>query len=104
MRVDFGPANLEPPERNNTSRTGQTGAATRQTEESSKTAASGDFAQFSFSPARVYSLASQALSAPETRQAKVSALAQAIASGNYRIDAAKIADAITAEYNGGQQG
>jgi negative regulator of flagellin synthesis FlgM len=104
MRVDFGPANLQPPERNNTSRTGQAGASTSQTEDSSNTTASGDLAQFSFNQARIHSLASHALASPEIRQAKVSALAQAIASGTYRLDPAKIADAITAEYNGAQQG
>lgn len=104
MRVDFGPTNLEPPERNNTSRTAQTGVAANQAENSSATVTSADRAHFSFDQARVHSLVSQAMSAPEIRQAKISALAQAIASGRYSVDAAKVADAITAEFNGTQLG
>lgn len=47
--------------------------------------------------ASVASLVGQALATPAVRQDKIDALRQSIASGNYTIDANKIADAITRE-------
>ncbi len=49
--------------------------------------------------ASVASLVGQALSTPVVRQDKIDALRQSISSGNYTIDAGKIADAITREGN-----
>lgn len=44
--------------------------------------------------ASVQSLANQALSSPETRQATVQNLRQTVQSGQYNIDTARVADAI----------
>ena len=59
-----------------------------------------DRTQFSFDQSRVRSLASQALATPEIREAKVSALGQAIASGGYSVEPGKVAEAMTAELAG----
>lgn len=58
--------------------------------------AGADRAQFSYDQTRIRSLTEQALSAPEIRQAKVSSLAQSIGSGQYSVDAGKVASAIAA--------
>jgi flagellar biosynthesis anti-sigma factor FlgM len=42
----------------------------------------------------IHALTSQALNSPEIRQDKVNALRQSVASGEYKIDASKIAGAI----------
>ena|SRR5271157_4241123 len=99
MRVDFATTNLEPAERSQTGRAGQTGPAANETSGSAGEAV--DHTNFSFGRVRIQSLASQALAAPEIRQAKVGALGQAIAAGEYAVDATKVADAMTAEYSGG---
>lgn len=100
MRVEFATTNLEPAEKHKTSRAGQTETTASQTNASDEAAmVAEDRAQLSFDQAHVQSLQAHALAAPEIRQAKVEALGQAIASGQYSVDAAKIAAAMTAEYD-----
>jgi len=101
MRVDFTNFGFEPPEKSKPGRSGQTGTAASATSAPSSSAAAGsdgaDQASFSFDQTRVQSLASQALAAPEVRQAKVEPLQQAVASGDYQVDPGKVAEAILAE-------
>ena len=61
---------------------------------------SQDHATFSSKAQSVPSLVNQALSSPEIRQDRVTALKNSIASGDYKVDANKIAGAIISE--GGQ--
>jgi len=56
--------------------------------------AAQDWTSFSDSNS-VRSLTSQALSSPEVRQGTVDALRQSVNSGQYKVDSAKIADAIS---------
>jgi len=104
MRVDLTTNGLGQPESRKTGRSGQSGAASSAGAGSSAGVSAGvtggDRAQFSFDQARVQALTAQALAAPEVRQAKVAALGQAISSGEYTVDAGKVADAMTAAYNG----
>jgi flagellar biosynthesis anti-sigma factor FlgM len=77
--------------------TGANGNASAATDNSSGV----DQTSFSFDQARVQSLATQALAAPEVRQEKVAPLQQAIANGDYQVDPGKVADAIAAEAGSG---
>ena len=61
---------------------------------------SQDRTTFSSKTQPVQSLVSQALSSPEVRHDRVNALKSSIASGDYKVDANKIAGAIISE--GGQ--
>jgi flagellar biosynthesis anti-sigma factor FlgM len=58
--------------------------------------ASGDTTTFSTDTASVQSLTRQALNSPAIRQDKVDALKQSVNSGEYKLDATKITDAIIA--------
>lgn len=104
MRVDLTTGGLQQPENSKPGRAGQSGTAANQSSASAGASAAAstavDRAQFSFDQARIQSLAAQALAAPEIRQAKVAALGQAIGNGEYSVDAAKVADAMTAELSG----
>lgn len=57
----------------------------------------GDRASLSSGSTAVASLVSAALSSPEVRQSKVDSLRQAINSGQYQVDPARIASAMSAE-------
>jgi flagellar biosynthesis anti-sigma factor FlgM len=103
MRVDFTNLGLEPPDKGKTGRSGRSGSASQPagvaTDNSAAPDSSGAAAQtqLSFSQARVHALESSVLAAPEVRQEKVMSLQQSIASGNYAVDPAMVADAIAAE-------
>ena len=57
--------------------------------------AAQDWTSFHSDSNSVLSLTSQALSSPEVRQGTVDALRQLVNSGQYQVDAGKIADAIS---------
>jgi flagellar biosynthesis anti-sigma factor FlgM len=102
MRIDLTTSGLQPSENAGSQKTGQRGAAASGTQDSAKTGATGDSAQFSssFDQTRIQALSAQALSAPEIREAKVSSLAQAVNTGGYTVDAAQVADSIISGYSG----
>lgn len=108
MRVDFTNLGVEPPDKGKTGhagRSGSTGDSTSVgTNNSATTDSSGvaDQTQLSFGQARVQSLEASVHAAPEVRQERVAALQQSIATGNYAIDPAKVADAMTAEFASAQ--
>ena len=54
-----------------------------------------DWTSFHSDSSSVLSLTSQALNSPEVRQATVDSLRQSVNSGQYQVDAAKIAAAIS---------
>jgi len=56
-----------------------------------------DTASLSFDRASVGSLVSQAMSSPEVRQDKIDALRQSIANGQFKIEPAKVAEAMLRE-------
>ncbi len=96
MRVDFTTFGLEPPEKSNTGRAGQTGNA-----ETGASSASGlDQTRFSFDQTRVQSLEAQVLAQPEIREAKVQSLQQAIGNGEYSVPPSQVADAMVSELSG----
>jgi flagellar biosynthesis anti-sigma factor FlgM len=57
--------------------------------------AAQDWTSFHSDSNSVRSLTSQALSSPEVRQGTVDALRESVNSGQYQVDASKIADAIS---------
>lgn len=87
MRVDLNAANAVP--ENNL----QSGAPVRPGSAESKPT-SDEGSQFSSGTAGVSTLASVALHAPDVRQAKVEALREQIASGNYAVSSQQIAASI----------
>ncbi len=99
MRVDLTTSGTGAADNASASRA-ERGAATNQTNDPNA-AAAVDRAQFSFDPARIRSLTAQTLSLPEIRQTKVSSLAQAIGSGAYKVDTAKVASALASAYGAG---
>lgn len=60
-------------------------------------AAASEGATFSAGKVGVNTLEAQVLATPEIRQDRVEALRQAISSGNYQLDPAKMADAMLSE-------
>ena len=64
-------------------------------EQTSTQGAAQDWTSFQSDSNSVLSLTSQALSSPEVRQGTVDALRQLVNSGQYQVDAGKIADAIS---------
>lgn len=103
MRINPTAGGLEQPGSSNAGRAGQSKAAASRASAGSTAGAStgahagADRTQFSLTPSRVQALAAQALGAPEVRASKVASLGQAIGSGGYSVDAARVADAITTE-------
>ncbi|MGA3194167.1 MAG: flagellar biosynthesis anti-sigma factor FlgM [Terriglobales bacterium] len=104
MRINPTAGGLEQPGSSNAGRAGQSKAAASQASAgggaagaSTEANANADRTQFSLTPSRVQALAAQALGAPEVRASKVASLGQAIGSGGYSVDAARVADAITTE-------
>ncbi len=106
MRIDLTSSGLGQPESSKPARPRQTETAANDARGSAGASASAsvDRTRFSFDQTRVQSLESQALAAPEIRQAKVASLGQDISSGNYSVDPAKVADAITSELAGASFG
>jgi flagellar biosynthesis anti-sigma factor FlgM len=108
MRVDFTNLGVEPPDKGKTGRAGRSGSAADPTSvgtDNSSAADSGvaaDQTQLSFGQARVQSLEASVLAAPDVRQEKVTALQQSIATGNYAVDPARVADAMTSEFASAQ--
>jgi len=107
MRVDFTNLGLEAPEKSKASRAGSAGTASASGAQTGASAATEggagvDQTSLSFDQAKVQSLATQALAAPEVRQEKVGPLQQAVASGNYTVDSGKVADAVAAELASGR--
>lgn len=66
------------------------------TNESAPTASTEDRVTLASSGSTVQSLTTQAMNTPQVRQDKVDTLRQAISSGSYQLDSAKIASAISA--------
>jgi flagellar biosynthesis anti-sigma factor FlgM len=64
-------------------------------EQASTRGAAQDWTSFHSDSSSVLSLTSQALNSPEVRQATVDALRQSVSSGQYQVDATKIALAIS---------
>lgn len=56
-----------------------------------------DRTTLAFDHANISALVNQAMSSPEVRQDKVDALRQAVSSGEYKVDAGKVADAMLPE-------
>ena len=89
MKIDgINPADAQLPVVPVTARVGSSGQARTQ-------GAAQDWTSFYSDSNSVRSLTSQALSSPEIRQSTVDALRQSVNSGQYPVDAAKIAAAIS---------
>jgi flagellar biosynthesis anti-sigma factor FlgM len=89
MKIEgIGPAAVQSPVDSVTPRASTSGQASTQ-------AATQDWTSFHSDSNAVRSLASQALSSPEVRQGTVDTLRQSVDSGQYKVDAGKIADAIS---------
>jgi len=101
MRVEFTNFGLEPPEKSKPGRAAPAGTAASPPgageNGSDQVSAGADSTRFAFDQARVASLETQAMAAPEVRQEKVAALQQAVENGDYTVDPSKVADAIAAE-------
>ena len=102
MRIDLTNSGLQSVDSAATNRTAPRAAAARETGDPAHAAVAIDHAQFSFDQARIQSLTAHVLSAPEVREAKVASLTQAIESGQYTLDAARIAGAMVSAYGGTQ--
>ena len=102
MRIDLTTGGRQATENAGSQKTGQREAAATGVHDSSQAGTASDSARFSFDQTRIQSLAAQALSAPEVRQARVASLAHAISTGEYSVDAAKVAGAIVSAYSGEQ--
>jgi flagellar biosynthesis anti-sigma factor FlgM len=86
IEVNSPAANQLPPDRGPKQVSNQGPAVTQ--------GATEDRTTFHSDSTSVRALTSQALNSPEVRQDKVDALRQSVSSGNYQIDATKIAGAI----------
>ena len=89
MKIEgINPATGQLPVDNVAARVSTSGPATTQ-------AAAQDWTSFHSDSTSVQSLTSQALNSPEIRQGTVDALRQAVSSGQYQLDATRIATAIS---------
>lgn len=89
MKIEgINPATSQLPVDNVAARVSNSGPATTQ-------AAAQDWTSFHSDSTSVQSLTTQALNSPEVRQGTVDALREAVNSGQYQIDANKIATAIS---------
>jgi flagellar biosynthesis anti-sigma factor FlgM len=89
MKIEgVNPAAVQSPADSVTARVSSSGQASTQ-------AAAQDRTSFHSDSTAVRSLTNQALSSPEVRQGTVDALRQSVNSGQYKVDAATIADAIS---------
>ena len=89
MKIDgINPAATQLPVDNVAARVSTSGPATTQ-------AAAQDWTSFHSDSTSVQSLTSQALNSPEVRQGTVDALRETVNSGQYQLDPAKIAAAIS---------
>ena len=89
MKIEgINPAAVQLPVDNVAARVSNGGPANTQ-------AAAQDWTSFHSDSSSVLSLTSQALNSPEVRQATVDALRQSVNSGQYQVDATRIADAIS---------
>jgi flagellar biosynthesis anti-sigma factor FlgM len=89
MKIEgISPAAAHSPGESVTARVSGTGQASTQ-------GAAQDWTSFHSDSNAVRSLTSHALSSPEVRQGTVDALRQSVNSGQYKVDAGKIADAIS---------
>jgi len=105
MRVDFTNLGLEPPDKGKPGRAGSSTAASPRVEQENaapESTTGADRAQFSFHQLRVASLEARVQAAPEIRQYKVEPLQQAVASGQYKVDANQVAQAMATEFNNGR--
>ena len=107
MRVDFTNHGTEPPEKGKAGRAGSKGTASAGSAQSGasarpESAVGVDRTNLSFDQARVETLEAKTLAAPEVRMEKVAPLQQAVSSGNYQVDPAKVAEAIAAEAASGR--
>jgi flagellar biosynthesis anti-sigma factor FlgM len=97
MRVDFTNFGREPAENSKPGRVGQNKAAGNAAGVSGGTE---KIDQTSLSSDRVQSLAGQVLAQPEIREAKVEALRQSLASGEYSTSSSQVAEAMANELDG----
>ena len=89
MKIEgINPAAGQLPVDNVAARVSNSGSATTQ-------AAAQDWTSFHSDSTSVQSLTAQALNSPEIRQGTVDALRQAVGSGQYQLDANRIATAIS---------
>jgi flagellar biosynthesis anti-sigma factor FlgM len=89
MKIEgINPAAVQLPVDNLAARVSNGGPASTQ-------AAAQDWTSFHSDSSSVQALTSQALNSPEVRQGTVDALRQTVSSGQYQLDPAKIAAAIT---------
>jgi len=100
MRIDQATLGVQPPENSKTGRAVPTGAAGIAAGSVSGSASGTDQTQFSFDPARVEALTTQALAQPEIRGARVQALQQAIGNGEYSVSPRQVADALAGDLAG----
>jgi flagellar biosynthesis anti-sigma factor FlgM len=84
----ISPAAAQPPSDSVTARVSSGGQVSTQ-------GAAQDWTSFHSDSNAVRSLTSQALSSPEVRQGTVDVLRQSVNSGQYKVDASRIADAIS---------
>ncbi|HVM94657.1 MAG TPA: flagellar biosynthesis anti-sigma factor FlgM [Terriglobales bacterium] len=99
MRIDFTSSAAPQVDSAVPSKTAQRASATKEATSAAGSAAETDRAQFSFDGGRIASLTAKALAAPEVREAKVASLAQSVASGQYTVDAGKVAGALVSAYS-----
>jgi flagellar biosynthesis anti-sigma factor FlgM len=100
MRVDFTNLGLQQPEKSKSGRAAPARATSPPVtnETASNSNSTGlDEARFSFDQTRVQSLATQALGAPDVRPEKVGPLQDSVASGQYKVDATQVAEAMAAD-------
>ncbi|HTR26006.1 MAG TPA: flagellar biosynthesis anti-sigma factor FlgM [Terriglobales bacterium] len=72
---------------------------TAQDSDTAVSTATADRAQFSFDGGHIMSLTARVLAAPEIREEKVASLAAALKSGQYTVDAGKVAGALVSAYS-----
>lgn len=101
MRIDLTNSGLQQAENTSTRRTAPNASAAKAAADPAHAAGATDRAQFSFDHAHIQALTAQALSAPEVRPEKVASLTEAVQSGQYRLDAEKIAGAMVSAYSSG---
>jgi flagellar biosynthesis anti-sigma factor FlgM len=98
MRIDGNQAPQSLPESGRAGNPNAAGSETRSTTRSTtgSSALGEDQAQFSGVQGQVQALTEQVLQFPEIREAKVSALRQALLGGTYQPDSEQVADAVFA--------
>jgi len=99
MRIDLTSGAAQHVESTAASKTAQRAPATKEATNAASSPAGNDRAQFSFDGGKIASLTAKALAEPEVREAKVDALARSLQSGEYTVDAGKVAGALFSAYS-----